>query len=133
MFKTGTLIPTHQASTALFHCCDGDLRNDILRDFSGDITSMTEKDLLNMIERLSVRNESILVQKMKLNQITQAPGMSVKSFLAWLRGQAALCRFTVKCSVSECTNTFDHSNEIIKGNLIRRLADPEILSDLLGY
>ena len=32
MFKTGTVIATEQAATALFYCCSDDLRLDIMRD-----------------------------------------------------------------------------------------------------
>ena len=31
-----------------------------------------------------------------------------------------------------CTQVFDYSEEIIKDNLVRGIADPEIMSDLLG-
>ncbi|KAK3786074.1 hypothetical protein RRG08_004429 [Elysia crispata] len=41
-------------------------------------------------------------------------------------------KYTGKCKEPNCTNTFDYSNEIIKDNLIRGIADPEILSDLLN-
>ena len=132
MYKTGTLIPVQQESTALFYCCEEELRNDILRDFSGDLATMSEKDLLKEIKRLSVREESVLVQRMKLNRMTQAPGMSIRTFLAGLRGQASLCKFEAKCSKPDCTHTFNYSNEMIKDNLIRGLTDPEILADLLG-
>lgn len=49
-----------------------------------------------------------------------------------LRGQASLCNIIAKCAEADCPHTFDYSNEIIKDNIIRGLADPEILAELLG-
>ena len=132
MYKAGALIPDSQAPTALFYCCSEDLRSDILRDLRTDPAKMSEKDLLGVIKKLSVREESILVQRMKLSKMVQAPGMSVRTFLANLRGQASLCNFTAKCTEKDCNHTYDYSNEMIKDNVIRGLADTEILADLLG-
>ena len=103
-----------------------------MRDTRADVSLMPEDDLLAEIKRLSVREESILVHRMKLGRMTQTPGMGGRTFVANLRGQASLCKFTVKCSEPECTHTFDYGNEIIKDNLIRGLSDHEILADLLG-
>ena len=61
MYKAGALIPDSQAPTALFYCCSEDLRSDILRDLRTDPAKMSEKDLLGVIKKLSVREESILV------------------------------------------------------------------------
>ena len=52
--------------------------------------------------------------------------MSVRTFLANLRGQASMCNFT------DFKHTYDYSNEIIKDIVIRGLTDPEILADLHG-
>ena len=132
MYKTGTAIPDCQAPTALFYCCSEGLRLDIMRDIRLDVASMKETDLLAEIRRLAVKEESILVQRMKLGKLTQAPGMGIRTFAANLRGQASLCNFTVKCTETDCNHTFDYSQEIIKDNLVRGIADPEILADLLG-
>ena len=125
-------IAENVLSTALFYCCDQDLRTDIMRDLRGDVGNMVEADLLAAIQRLAVKDESILVHRIKLSKMTQAPGTGIRTFLASLRGQAALCNYTAKCKEADCPHTFDFSDEIIKDNLVRGIADPEILSDLLG-
>jgi hypothetical protein len=119
-------------TTALFYCCDSDLRTDLMRDIRQNVTDMTEQELLNSIKRLAVRDESTLVHRIRLSRMTQTPGTSIRTFLAGLRGQAALCGYTAVCKEPNCTHTFDYSDEIIKDHLIRGIADPEILSDLLG-
>jgi len=55
-------------------------------DLQGDVANMTEEDLLNAIKRLAVKEESTLVQRIKLNRMTQSPGSNVRTFLASLRG-----------------------------------------------
>ena len=132
MYKTGTMISPSQAATALFYCCSEELRLDIMRDIRLDVALMPEDDLLAEIRRLVVKEESILVHRMKLGKMVQAPGQGIRTFLANLRGQAALCKFSSKCLEPGCTHTFDYSEEIIKDNLIRGISDPEILADLLG-
>ena len=132
MYKTGTMISPEQTATALFYCCSEELRLDIMRDIRLDVASMPENDLLKEIKRLAVRDESILVHRMKLSKMIQTPGMGIRTFLANLRGQASLCKFTAHCLEPDCTHTFDYSSEIIKDNLIRGISDPEILADLLG-
>ena len=132
MYKVGMAIAQNVIPTALFYCCDSDLRTDIMRDQRGNITNMPEADLMNVIKRLAVKDESTLVQRIKLSKMTQAPGTSIRTFLASLRGQASLCQYKATCKEDGCDHVYDYSDEIIKDNLIRGIADPEILSDLLG-
>ena len=130
MFKSGTLLPREQLATALFYCCSEGLRLDIMRDTQDDVAAMEEAELLAHLKRLAVKEESILVQRIKMGRMQQSPGMGVRTFLANLRGQAALCLYEGTCK--KCQETYDFSNEIIKDTLIRGISDPEILADLLG-
>ena len=132
MYKTGMEIQDNMCATALFYCCDEDLRTDLMRDITGDVSVLSETDLLAAMKRLAVKEESTLVHRIKLNQMTQPPGTGIRTFLASLRGQAALCSYTAECSIAGCDHIFDYSDEIIKDNLIRGIYDHEILADLLG-
>ena len=132
MYKVGMAIAPALVSTALFYCCTDDLRTDLLRDIRGDVARMAETDLMASIRRLSVKEEGTLVHRIRLGKMVQSPGMGIRSFLATLRGQAALCNYTATCSETGCTHSYDYSEDIIKDHLIRGLADPEILSDLVG-
>ena len=132
MYKIGMAITDNVLPTALFYCCKTDLRTDIMRDLRQDVATMAEADLLAAVKRLAVKDESILVPRIKLNKMTQSPGTGVRTFLANLRGQASLCQYKSTCKEAGCTHVFDYSDEIIKDNLVRGIADPEIMSDLLG-
>ena len=132
MYKVGMAIASDMTTTALFYCCTDELRTDLLRDIRSDVALMTETDLLAAIKRLAVKEESTLVHRIRLSRMMQSPGTGIRSFLANLRGQAALCQYTAWCTEAGCTHVYDFSEEIIKDNLIRGIADPEILADLLG-
>ena len=132
MYKIGMAITPNMVSTALFYCCSDDLRTDLMRDIQADLASMSEANLLSAIKRLAVKEESVLVHRIRLGKMTQTPGTGIRTFLANLRGQAALCQYVAKCAEPLCTHTYNYSDEIIKDNLIRGIADPEILADLLG-
>ncbi|CAG2199921.1 unnamed protein product [Mytilus edulis] len=113
MHKTGMTIRDIVLPTALFYCCDTNLRTDIMRDLQGDVASMIETDLLKAIKRLAVKEESTLVQ------LSEAKNHSASIYKA-------------TCKELGCNHIFDYSDEIIKENLVRGIADPEIMSDLLG-
>ena len=132
MYKKVMKLGNTELATGLFYCCEDDLKSTLMRDMQGDISAMAEADLLAAIKRLAVKDESVLVKRIKLSKLTQAPGSPIRTFLSLLRGQAALCQYSVKCKVAGCDHIYDYSEEIIKDNLIRGIADSEILSDLLG-
>ena len=107
MYKTGMCIPTAVHATALFHCCDDDLMTDLMRDIQGDMAAMPESDLLAAIKRLAVKEESTLVHRIRLGKMTQAPGMPIRTFLANLKGQAALCQYVATCKENGCDHVYD--------------------------
>ena len=84
------------------------------------------------IKRLAVKDESSLVHLIKLSKMTQSPGTGIRTFVASLWGQAALCQYVAPCTEPGCIHEFDFSEEIINDNLVRGIAEPEIMSDLLG-
>ena len=55
--------------TALFYCCDPDLRTYIMCDLRGDVANMVKVDLPAAIKRLAVKDESTLVYLIKLSKM----------------------------------------------------------------
>ena len=131
MYKLGMAIPENMVNSALFYCYSDELWADILRDIREDLSTKSEDELLTAIKRLAVKERGILAQRLELGKMTQTPGTGIRSFLAGLRRQAALCQYTAKCKVGGCTHTYDFSDEIIKDNLVHGMADQEIMSDPL--
>ena len=103
-----------------------------MRDLQSDMSSMSEVELLATIRRLAVKEESTSAHRMRLSKMTQAPGTPIRTFSASLKGQASLYQHAARCREPGCEHTYDYSAEIIRDNLIRSIADPEILNDILG-
>ena len=131
IYKTGMNIPNTQATVYLFNCLDQDLSDDIMRaNPSTQINAMSEKDLIASVKSLAVKMESKLVHRIRMGQSLQPPGHSKRNFHATLKGQARLGQF--KVTFHNCQASVDYSEEVILDQLVRRLADKEILADLLG-
>ena len=135
LYKSSQGIQDAQRSTYLMYCCEMDLQTDILKTFPNtDISAVSEKDLLEAIENLAVKRESVLVQRIKISKLVQSPGVYIRNFYAQLHGQAKLCKYTMtaKCGGCDADINIDYSDEMIKDHLVRGISDQEILSDLLG-
>jgi hypothetical protein len=90
----------------------------------------TEGDILNAIRNLAGKDESTLVQRIKLNRKTQSLGLGIRPFLVSLRMQAS--QYKAMCKEPACDHIFDYSEEIIMDHLVREIADSESLWDLQG-
>ena len=94
---------------------------------------MSETDLMSAIKKLAVKQESQLAHRIKMGRSIQAPGIGVRTFYAQLKGMAAPCDYRVhykcKCGVDK---DIDYSDKVIQDQLVRGIADQEILADLLG-
>ncbi|CAC5367816.1 unnamed protein product [Mytilus coruscus] len=55
-----------------------------------------------------------------------------QDFFGQSQRPSILCQYKATCKEIGCNHIFDYSDEIIKDNLVRGIADPEIMSDLLG-
>ena len=131
LYKTGMNIPNTQATVYLFNCLDQDLRDDIMRaNPSTQIDMMSEADLMVSVKSLAIKMESKLVHRIRMGQSLQPPGHSIRNFHATLKGQARLGQFKVTCH--NCQTSVDYSEEVILDQMVRGLADKEILADLLG-
>ena len=131
LYKTGMGIPDTQATVYLFNCLDQDQRDDIMRaNPATQINTLSEADLMASVKSLAIKIESKLVHRIRMGQSLQPPGHSIRNFHATLKGQARLGQFKVTCH--NCQTSVDYSEQVILDQLIRGLADKEILADLLG-
>ena len=94
---------------------------------------MTEGNLLAAAKRLAVKEETKLAHRIKMGRALQSPGSSVRTYHSHLKGSAAHCRYQI---THHCTcgrdSMVDYSDEVIQDQLVKGLADQEILADLLG-
>merc|ERR1711888_562261 len=91
---------------------------------------MTEADLTASAKKLAVKVESKLVHRIRIGKEFQQPGVGIDNFLAILKGLARQCVYTVNCS--SCNNATDYSEEVIIDQLVRGIADEDILDALIG-
>ena len=131
IFKTTMGVDDASSSMWLFNCLEKDLGDEVIKANPGTKPqSMTEVDLTACIKRLAVKMESKRLHRMKMNRLTQDPGVNVYNYLAALRGQSRQCQYEVKCG--SCNAQADYSEEIILDLLINGLYDQDIVAALLG-
>ena len=79
---------------------------------------------------VAMREENCMVARVHLHNMRQDWDETIRSFGARLKGQAGVCKFTIKCSRWQAT--VDYTDEILRDVLTRGVADPEIQLDLLS-
>ena len=130
-YKQATHLTGSDVIFQLLECCDEDLRKDLTRTF-GALSSSDERTVLENIKSLAVRQENIMVARVRLQQMRQDRDEPVRAFAARLRGQAGVCNYRVKCPSEVCNASVDYSGIMVRDALIRGLNDEEIRLDILG-
>ena len=129
-YKKAHRLKDTDVTLQLLECCDDLLRKDLTRSSGGSLTDKPEKDVLAAIKRLAIREESIMVARVNLNNMSQDRGEPVRNYCARLRGQARTCQITTACP--HCTKSVDYTDEILRDCLIRGICDTDIQLDVLG-
>ena len=129
-YKEATKVTGRDAVVQLMECCDDQLRKDLTRNTGGSLIGKAETDVLAAIKRLAVREENSMVARVQLHNMHQDRDETVRSFGARLRGQAAVCKFTLPCP--SCAETVNYTDAILRDVLTRGIADPDIQLDLLS-
>ena len=114
----------------LLECCDDQLHKDLTRNASGSLTGMTEKQVLQAIKTLPIREENTMVARIALHNMRQDRDETVRAFGARLRGQASMCKFAQQCPA--CDANVDYTDAMVKDVLCRGLADGNLQMDLQG-
>ena len=84
------------------------------------------------IKKLAVREENTIVAWVQLHNMKQDQDQdeTISSFGTRLRGQASVCKFTIKCPT--CEADINYTENILCDVLTHGLTDSEIKLDLLG-
>ena len=114
----------------LLECCDEQLRRDLTRDTIGALTSKSEEELIDGMKKFAVREENPMVARVELHSMVQGHDEAVRVFGARVRGQANVCKYTLKCK--HCSRDVDYTDHIIRDVISQGLADKDIQLDLLG-
>ena len=108
----------------LLECCDDQLRRDLTRNAGGTLTGMAEEEVLKAMKSLAVREENAMVARVALHNMRQDRDEPVRSYVARLKGQAGICKFTQKCT--NCDANVNYTDAMVKDVLCRGLGDTEI-------
>ena len=132
MFKRSTGLSNTESLEQLFHCCDEDLGDAILKGHPNAVTS-TEENLLKIIKQMAVIPVAISVRRADLLNTKQDQGENVRAFYAKVRGKAATCSYLVKCTSGLCSQAIDFTNIMVKDVVISGLVDDDLKREVLGW
>ena len=131
-YKAATHLTGRDIIYQLLECCDEALRKDLTRTF-GSLSSSDETVVLQNIKTLAVRQENIMVARVRLQHMRQDRDEPVRAFAARLKGQAGECNFVKTCTNTACATDIDYSDDMIRDALLRGIADDEIRLEILGH
>ena len=129
-YKAATKIQGNDIVIQLLECCDEQLRKDLTRNAGGSLSGQPEATVMAAIRSLAVREENCMVARVQLHQMRQDRDEPIRRFGARLRGQAGICKFTMKCP--SCKTDVNYTDAILRDVLTRGIADPDIQLDLLS-
>ena len=132
MFKRSVSLTTNESVHQLFQCCETDL-GDVLLRANPHIADGTESQLLAAIKQMAVVPVAISVRRAGLLAASQDHGENVRSFYAKVKGKAATCSYTIKCTSDTCNRIIDFTDTMVKDVVIANLADEDIKKDVLGW
>ena len=132
MFKRSTGMAGAETVQQLFHCCDEDLGDSILKGHP-DAINQDEDRLLQKIKQMAVIPVAISVRRADLLNTKQDHGENARSLYAKVKGKAATCSYSIVCTSETCTQVIDFTNVMVKDVVISGLVDEEIKKEVLGW
>ena len=101
-YKTAMGIDGQVLSAYLYGCLEEELCRDLRKSNpTVQASDMEEENLLKAVKELTVKSESVLARRIKLGKATQAPGQSVRTFYAQLKGFASAGGYKVSMQNSK--------------------------------
>ena len=131
-YKRLSQLPARDVPGQLLECCTEELLLDLHRNKGNQLDTLAEDELLQEIRRLAVREENTLVSRVVLRGMTQDRDEAIRTFAARVRGQAAVCKYTILCHRAGCDTQVNYSEAEVKDQICKGLADLDIQQDLLG-
>ena len=132
MFKRGTGLTGAEAAQHLFHCCEDDLGDALLKAHPDAVTG-NEDELLKKIKKMAVIPVAVCVRRAELMSMRQDHGENARAFYAKVKGKAATCSYSAGCSSDTCTQVIDFTDIMVKDVVVAGLVDEEVKKDVLGW
>ena len=130
-YKRSTGLTGQAAIDQLWACCSPELSRSVYD--SGVTSEDSESKLLEAMKRMAVRAQNNLVNIVDFLGMGQDKDEPGGSFSARLKGQAAICDFTIKCSLDSCQNETSYKEKMVAHQLVRGLEDSAIQEQVLSH
>ena len=130
-YKRSTQLDGQPAIDQLWACASDELARAVYD--SGVLGNCTEADLLKAMEKLAVRAQNKLVNVVTFLGMSQDSEEPAGSFAARLRGQGAICDFSITCTNATCLQENSYMDHMVSHQLVRGLSDTEIQEQVLAH
>ena len=131
MFKRGTGLVGAEAVQHLFHCCEDDLGDALLKAHP-DAVAGNENDLMANIKKMAVIPVAVCVRRAELLGTQQDHGENARAFCAKLKGKATTCSYVADCTGTGCAQVIHFTDIIDQGILIAPPFDQHIEDEIEG-
>merc|ERR1712106_108513 len=125
----------------LVNCCETDLYRDLHYTHGASLQEKTEDELIEEMRGLAVPHHSNLVNIVALRSAKQEHGERIRTYVARLRGLAAVCKLTVRCTgkttcscgtSTRCTEGVSFSETEILNTMVKGLYEGETREEVLA-
>lgn len=132
-YRDATKIKGRELIIQLIECCDDALQVNLFR-VNGSQKDDPEETVITAIRKLAVHDENIMISRATLSNMKQDRDEPVRSYVARLQGQAAVCKYNIVAHCSTCDSDIpkDYTDDIVRDALTLGICDLDIQQDLLG-
>lgn len=130
MYKRTTGVCGNATIDQLLYTCTDSFRREMFNMHGKAMYNYDEETLLKHLKALAVRDTNRLVNRSILWSMKQGHDEAITAFISKLKGQAAICAYSLKCK--DCESVNDYSLDIVTDQLIRGLANIEIQQEVLA-
>ena len=129
--RASNLGDDQQIRDQLLACCDEELMEELNNLHGEQLDAKTEVQLLAEMKTLAIVAQNHLVNIVRVRSMVQDRDEPIRSYLARLKGVAAVCKLTLQCSCDPPT-TVSYADKEILHCLVKGLADDDIRRQVLG-
>ena len=129
--RASNLGDEQQIRDQLLACCDEELMEELNNLHGEQLDAKTEEQLLAEMKTLAIVAQNHLVNIVRVRSLVQDREEPIRSYLARLKGVAAVCKLTLQCNCDPPTIVSYADKEILHC-LVKGLADDDIRRQVLG-
>ena len=129
--RASKLVDDQQVRDQLLACCSEELMEELNNLHGDQLDAKTEEQLLAEMRTLAIVAQNHLVNIVRVRSLVQDRDEPVRSYLARLKGVAAVCKLTLQCTCNPPT-TVSYADKEILHCLVKGLADDDIRRQVLG-